>query len=102
MILKSNSEKVNLFLEKNNLKDVYVFLVVSMDDLRCRGNLLGKNIADLRDGLQALIQEISKNPNVSYSNKRLVNHSKTFTLWNWKLFSARVFSLNYLLSIITS
>lgn len=55
----------------NGLIDVFIFLVVSVDNLRCRGNLLSKNLADLTQGLQRIIQKISENPNVSSSNKEI-------------------------------
>src|SRR3972149_11123243 len=71
MVSQSNPEKVNAYLVKNNLLDVFIFLVVSADNLRCRGNLLGKNLADLSQGLQKLVQRISENPNISHYDKEV-------------------------------
>lgn len=71
MVSRSNPEKMNAYLVNNKLNDVFIFLVVSTDNLRCRGNLLGKNIADLTQGLQRAIQKISENPEVSYSDREV-------------------------------
>jgi hypothetical protein len=47
MVSLSSPKKMNAYLANNKLEDVFIFLVVSTDNLRCRGNLLSKNILDL-------------------------------------------------------
>lgn len=71
MVSLSSPEKLHDYLVSNDLLDVFIFLVVSTDNLRCRGNLLSKNLADLSQGLQRIIQRIVENPDVSPSNKEV-------------------------------
>ena len=71
MVSQSTPEKLNTYLVNNNLMDVFIFLTASSDNLRCRGNLLNENITDLSQGLQRVIQRISENPEISYSNREV-------------------------------
>jgi hypothetical protein len=73
MIMASISapERVNEYLVKNNLLDVFIFLTVSADNLNNRGNLLYKSLTALNQGLQQLLQKISENPNISPYNKEV-------------------------------
>lgn len=71
MVSVSSPEKVNEYLANNNLKDVFIFVIGSTDNLRCRGNLLTKNLTDLSQGLQRVLQKITKNPDVSPFDKEV-------------------------------
>jgi hypothetical protein len=68
MVSLSSPEKIREYLVNNKLIDVFIFLVASADNLRCRGNLLSENLADLTQGLQRIIQKIGENPDVSSSD----------------------------------
>jgi hypothetical protein len=58
-------------LVNNNLIDVFIFAVGSVDNLRCRGNLLSKNLVDLTQGLQRVLQKIGENLEVSPFDKEV-------------------------------
>jgi hypothetical protein len=59
------------YLTKNDYLDVYAFLITSADNLRCRGNLLIRDIQDLKQGLQQLCKEIGENPDKAQSDKSM-------------------------------
>ena len=76
MVSLSNPERVNAYLKDKQLLDVFVFLVLSVDDLRNRGNLLSKDIANLNHGLQQIMQKITENPDISPINKEISQQFK--------------------------
>jgi hypothetical protein len=71
MVSLSSPEKLHEYLVNNELIDVFIFLTVSVDNLRCRGNLLSKNLTDLTQGLKQATQKIGENPDVSPSSKEV-------------------------------
>ena len=71
MVSLSSPEKLHEYLVNNELLDVCIFLTVSVDNLRSRGNLLSKNLTDLTKGLKQAIQKIGENPDVSPSSKEV-------------------------------
>jgi hypothetical protein len=69
MSSESEEQDIKEYLVKNDYIDLYVFLITSADNLRCRGNLLIWNIESLKQGLQQLCNEIGGNPDIAQSDK---------------------------------
>lgn len=62
MVSKSGPKRILDYLRRNNLVDVYIFLILSSDNLRNRAMRLDENIKELEQKIKNLLKIIEENP----------------------------------------
>jgi len=64
------------YLKDNDYIDVFIFLILSADNLRNRGILLKGSISGLEDKLKRLVEKIKENPDVDPRNREVSTYVK--------------------------
>jgi len=68
--------QIQEYLKDNDYVDVFIFLILSADNLRNRGLLLKGSISGMEDKLKRLLEKIEENPDVDPRNREVSTNVK--------------------------